>query len=153
MAQETNKSRNANTGMPRLPNEILPSERPKLTADKQARLNSELLDYANVGNNKEIIRLLSLGAEINATDAGGWTALHYAAWCGNSETYALLVERGADTNVKGNRTNRTPLQIAFFGSRNPDPEKWAIAEAHMGKIANPEQSKAFVAAFRECINK
>jgi ankyrin repeat protein len=153
MTERLEAGRAPNRPKPRLPREGLPSERPRLTAERQARLNSELLDYANVGNNKEVMRLLELGAEINATDAGGWTALHYAAWCGNSETYALLIEHGADINARGNMTNRTPLQIAFFGSKNPDPEKWAIAEAHMMIIANPEQSKAFIAAFQECINK
>ena len=122
--------------------------------EQQRQLNSLLLDSANVDNDKEVARLLGLGAEINATDAAGWTALHYAAWNGHAETCALLLERGASINIKGNRTNRTPLQVAFFGSRskNPGPAKWVLAEAWIRTIASPEQSKAFVSAFRDCIS-
>ena len=39
--------------------------------------------------------LLDAGADINAADASGWTALHAAAAKGDRATVVLLLERGA----------------------------------------------------------
>jgi ankyrin repeat protein len=40
--------------------------------------------------------LLNAGADINACDVAGYTALHYAASGGHIETGRLLIARGAD---------------------------------------------------------
>merc|ERR1712014_417768 len=49
--------------------------------------------------------LLQLGANVNATNNQGWTALHIAAQNGDSDTLELLVEAGADVTAKNKDNN------------------------------------------------
>jgi ankyrin repeat protein len=67
------------------------------------------------GTNEEALEavriLLDLGADVNAVDEGGDTALHGAALRGSNEIVSLLVERGAKLDVK-NAFEWTPLTIA-----------------------------------------
>ncbi len=44
--------------------------------------------------------LLDHGAEVNAKQAGGFTALHSAAFNGSTELVRLLLERGAEASLK-----------------------------------------------------
>lgn len=55
--------------------------------------------------------LTSNGADVNATDKDGWTALSWAAWSGMPEVAAKLLEKGANTAV-ADRQGNTPLIIA-----------------------------------------
>jgi ankyrin repeat protein len=55
--------------------------------------------------------LLAHGAEVNARDASGDTALAYAIGSRSPETVALLINNKADLNVQDNQ-GRTPLHIA-----------------------------------------
>ena len=45
-------------------------------------------------------KLIELGANINHQDKNGNTALHYAAMVDNAEICQLLLEKGADKNIK-----------------------------------------------------
>ena len=61
----------------------------------------------------EIFRLfIDAGADVNATDKYGWTALLYASENGRLEIVKYLVENGADVNAKGRIPNKTALMIA-----------------------------------------
>lgn len=54
-----------------------------------------------LGNSLETIRLLlEAGADVNATQAGGFAPLHQAAAAGKQEIVALLLENGASANVR-----------------------------------------------------
>ena len=53
--------------------------------------------------------LLEHGANINAADDGGSTALMEAALKGHTETVRLLVERGADLNAVDKKCGRTAM--------------------------------------------
>lgn len=53
---------------------------------------------ARQGNVDTLKRLLANGADVNARDAHGQTALMLAARVGHVSAVALLVERGADLN-------------------------------------------------------
>lgn len=52
------------------------------------------------GNSDVIVKLLDLGADINAQDFRGWTSLHHAALSGSQGILRLLLERRANPNLK-----------------------------------------------------
>jgi hypothetical protein len=55
--------------------------------------------------------LLNSGADVNATQIDGTTALHWAAYHEDAETAALLVKAGANVNA-ANRFGVPPLALA-----------------------------------------
>jgi len=55
--------------------------------------------------------LVAAGADVNATQQGGWTPLHAAALHGNLPLVRLLLEAGATANAK-NDTGQTPAELA-----------------------------------------
>lgn len=55
--------------------------------------------------------LLAAGADVNGREAGGWTALHWAAANGQRATATLLIEAGADVDA-ANDDGDTPLTLA-----------------------------------------
>ncbi|MDI6727892.1 MAG: ankyrin repeat domain-containing protein [Thermodesulfovibrionales bacterium] len=61
-----------------------------------------LHDAAWAGNIKKIIELLDKGADINAKDNNGWTALIWAAREGKTDAINFLINNGADVYVKDN---------------------------------------------------
>jgi len=80
--------------------------------------------------------LLELGADVNAVDKNGETALHGAAYQSRTKLVTLLVERGADISVwnKENRFGWTPLDIARGhrpGNFRPAPDTIAAVEREM----------------------
>jgi len=66
---------------------------------------AEKLDHARIG------ALLKQGAEVNAAQADGMTALHWAVYHDDSQTTALLLKAGADAKA-ANRYGVTPLSLA-----------------------------------------
>jgi len=56
--------------------------------------------------------LLAAGADVNAVQQGGWTALHAAALHGNLPLVRLLLEAGAAAGAK-NDTGQTPAALAM----------------------------------------
>jgi ankyrin repeat protein len=103
----------------------------RLTSAEQKRLNDGLLDAA--WNNKldGIKRLLDLGADVEATDHDGNTALSWAARWGHTEICAFLIEKGADVKKRGwknwsaldwaesNKRHETMAFLRFAGSVAP----------------------------------
>jgi uncharacterized protein len=70
-----------------------------------------LADAAEKKDRAGITQLLKHKADVNATQADGMTALHWAAYHDDNETAVLLVKAGA--NVKAaNRYGVTPLSLA-----------------------------------------
>ncbi len=68
-------------------------------------------------NHLDMVRLLlDRGADANAEDLTGWTALHAAAFAGNTEIMQLLLERGAV---------RSESRWASYR-----PSRWADKEDH-----------------------
>jgi uncharacterized protein len=70
-----------------------------------------------------------MGADVNARDAGGYTALHNAAARGDNETILFLVEHGADVAVIS-RKGETVADMANgpFQRVRPFPETVALLE-------------------------
>ena len=56
---------------------------------------------------------LELGADVNAANDGGDTALHAAASQGTNTVIEVLVERGADVNAENGR-GQTPVALAVY---------------------------------------
>ncbi|XP_026706836.1 ankyrin repeat domain-containing protein 22 isoform X1 [Athene cunicularia] len=71
-----------------------------------------LLMISKTKQNENLVKmLLRAGADVNATDFSGCTALHYACEMKNQAVIPLLLEAHADTSVK-NQNGETPLDIA-----------------------------------------
>ena len=68
------------------------------------------------GNTDTVKLLLELGADINAKNNYGWTALIYAARWGNTDTVKLLLELGADINAKNNYGWTALIYAARWGN-------------------------------------
>jgi ankyrin repeat protein len=76
-----------------------------------AAAEATLADAAEDGNAALIRTLLDGGAEVNAAQVDGMTALHWATYRDDAESAALLIRAGADVNVQ-NRYGVPPLSIA-----------------------------------------
>lgn len=54
---------------------------------------------AQYGDVDRVVKLISRGFEVDSRDAGGYTALHYAARNGHLEVCRFLLSNGADINA------------------------------------------------------
>jgi ankyrin repeat protein len=85
----------------------------------------------------EAVRLLlELGADLNAVDDNGETAMHGAAYQSRAKLVKLFADRGADINVwnRKNKPGWTPLMIAQGhrpGNFRPAPDTIAAVERFM----------------------
>jgi ankyrin repeat protein len=91
-------------------------------ADVHARsgnaMRNQPLHAAAAGRQLETSRLLlDAGADVNATQAGGYTPLHSAAQNGQRELVELLLARGADAGARSD-DGRTPLALAEAAGRD-----------------------------------
>jgi ankyrin repeat protein len=80
--------------------------------------------------------LLELGADINAVDDNGETAMHGAAYQSRPKLVQFLAERGANINIwnRKNKAGWTPLMIAQGhrpGNFRPAPDTIAAVERIM----------------------
>jgi ankyrin repeat protein len=58
-----------------------------------------------------VTELVDHGADVNAAQQGGWTALHQAAAHGQIQLVELLLSKGAEINSASNE-GKTPLDMA-----------------------------------------
>jgi ankyrin repeat protein len=76
-----------------------------------AGTDAPLADAAKKKDRAKVAALLEKGAAVNAAQADGTTALHWAAYHDDLPTAALLVKAGASAKA-GNRYGVTPLSLA-----------------------------------------
>ena len=74
-------------------------------------LDAELLRAARAGAGSRLASLLAKGANANAYDADGETALHRATRSGSVEAVQLLAAAGADPRAL-NRVKNPPMMAA-----------------------------------------
>lgn len=70
-----------------------------------------LILAAAAGHSETVKMLLEAGADVNAEDCTGWTALHAGAYGGNADVVFLLLKYGAVSNEQGWFLN-APVDIA-----------------------------------------
>ncbi len=80
-------------------------------AGSNANYNKRLISAALEGRTTRVITLIKRGADVNAKEEDGWTALMHTAYEGHTETVTALIENGADVNAKDN-IGRTALRVA-----------------------------------------
>jgi len=80
---------------------------PQLDA-KGRKMLTPLMNAAGNGDLPSVEKLLRNDANVNATDIDGYTALHYAAHCGDIRVVRALLVAGADINAR-TKGNVTPL--------------------------------------------
>jgi hypothetical protein len=95
---------------------------------------------------------VQLGADVNAADDKGYTALHGAAYLGNHEMIAYLMEKGADVKAVAKDKN-TVADMANgptrFGIPHPETvallEKFGSANSHNCRsdqcLVNPKEDR------------
>lgn len=71
-------------------------------------LDNKLIEAAEHGNVRKLLKYLNNGANVNARDEDSSTALHYAADKKNPVLVKILLERGADVHAQDTE-GRTPL--------------------------------------------
>jgi ankyrin repeat protein len=64
---------------------------------------SSLIEAVSMGDTEEVQTLLVQGADLNATDNDGLTALMWAAKHCHIDIVQLLLAKGADVNAKDNK--------------------------------------------------
>jgi ankyrin repeat protein len=88
-------------------------------------------DAAERNDGAEVRRLLESGADVNAPQGDGMTALHWAAYNGNVDIAAVVLEAGADPMAPTRIGAYTPLHLAAQAGSE------AVVEALLAAGANP----------------
>ena len=77
-----------------------------------AALRSPVLDAAKRGDVESLKSELRAGADVNAAQGDGFTAIHWAAKTGNREVAEVLIAAGADIEATTRLGSHTPLHVA-----------------------------------------
>ncbi|WP_100539492.1 ankyrin repeat domain-containing protein [Paenibacillus sp. GM2FR] len=78
-------------------------------------MNRELIEYAEQGNTEQVRQLLQSGADINATDERGRTAVMAATYHNHVGTVEALIQAGADINIRDHQLNNVFLYAGAEG--------------------------------------
>ncbi len=87
----------------------------KLDYYKRSALHYVCIDIPKENRVAATNKLLKNGEDINAQDNGGWSPLHFAAQEGDFEIAEILINSGANINLKDINGN-TPLWVATMNS-------------------------------------
>lgn len=96
--------------------------------------NAALLNAARRGKGGAVEQSVKAGANVNAKDSSGKTALHYAAENGHVATVGLLLKLGANPNLRDS-AGRTPLDYALQKGHS------ATAEALRSKTRQSKEER------------
>jgi ankyrin repeat protein len=93
----------------------------KLSEAGQRRLNAELREAARDGDTKALQELIGEGAEVDARDDDGKTALMHAVLLGETKTAGMLIDKGTSVDAKDD-FGRTALMLAAENGRTETAE-------------------------------
>ena len=82
-----------------------------VAAPSESAVDASLVEAAEQGRTELVRVLVDGGADVNATQVDGMTALHWAVYHDDAATARLLVRAGADADA-GNRYGVRPLALA-----------------------------------------
>lgn len=89
----------------------------RLGAGSGAATEAPLADAAMRRDSARVRLLLKQGADVNASQGDGMTALHWAALHGDAAQAGMLVTAGARLDVRTRNGSYTPLHLASRGGR------------------------------------
>lgn len=78
-------------------------------------MNEQWFASAENGDVDSLLKLLRDGADIDATDRSGRTAVMAATYHNQAEVVKALIEKGADINIRDNRLNNVLLYAGAEG--------------------------------------
>ena len=111
--------------------------------------NDQLVQAAERGNLTDVQDALKGGADVNAKNTNGLTALMMASYCGYTngnyaEVVKLLLDKGADVNIKG-KEGLTALMEASSGG-NAEVVKLLLDKGADINVKNSKGETALVIA-------
>ncbi len=98
----------------------------------------ELNKAARSGNLKSVQLLIAQGVPVNARNSLGGTPLHDAAWAGERDVAAFLLQAGADVNAKHAEGGSTPLHYAVLTNH---PDVVEVLLDHHSDVKAPYKSR------------
>ncbi|MFD0958019.1 ankyrin repeat domain-containing protein [Paenibacillus chungangensis] len=78
-------------------------------------MNNQLILAAENGDTERVLNLLKEGADVNAVDDRGRTAVVAATYANKTDTVKALIEQGADINIRDNNLNNVLLYAGASG--------------------------------------
>ena len=88
---------------------------PERDGGNMGTLNEKLIAAAEAGNTEAVRRLLREGADMNAVNSQGRTAVMAATYNHQTETVRALIQAGADINIRDNRLDNPLLYAGAEG--------------------------------------
>jgi ankyrin repeat protein len=110
------------------------------------RIQQLLFDAAAMGRNDVILPLLAVGADIEAQDLRGYTALILATYNDHAETARLLLEQGAQTDAGDGARGNTALHGVAFKGYTPIARLLIDANADVNRPNKAGQTALMLAA-------
>jgi ankyrin repeat protein len=110
---------------------IIPAtKKESLPSTSFALIEDDLLKAASNGEIEKVRSLLNKGANVNAKDKDGVTAMMWASEKGQTEIVNILLSKGAEVNARENNSGMTALMVAAAEGHT------AIVEALLAKGAD-----------------
>jgi ankyrin repeat protein len=94
------------------------AKRPDLATTLSPDEKRKLVDAASNNNLAAVKLMLAAGWPVDARGDLDGTALHYAAWMGNTRLVEHLLQHGAPVDVRGDVYDMSPLGWALHGSQH-----------------------------------
>jgi ankyrin repeat protein len=108
-----------------------------MTASLGAAVNAPVAAAARRGDKEAVRTLLKDGADVNAPEGDGMTALHWAAELGDLELTSILVYGGANVGAVTRIGQYTPLHIAARAGNAPVVKTLIGANANVAAVSSP----------------